>query len=533
VDPRTWDADEVRRHLLLGTSPPDREGTSGAGERAMVVGSTGPFAQLAGRQALAAGGSAVDAVIATALAQIALAAGSWVSCAGVFTLMHFAGGAMDSLSAGFATFAAEDDPASIPRQPEASGRTALVPGFMAGIEAAHRRFGRLPWADLFAPAIFVAEQGFPVGAGRAAQFALRKDVLPAGFQAVEGDAFRQPDLARTLRAVAAEGAEWMYRGPWAREFVGVVRDAGGKATLADLAAYEPVWATPLTVDVHGAQVHTVGRPHHGGAALVAALRRAEGVGDPLTDPAALRELIGIARQAMRPGSHSDFVLAVDSHGAVAATCHSINTSLWGTSGLFAGGVSIPDAASFQQVALAELGPGEHLPSPVNPAIALRDGMPVLASSSIGAGLHCATVQCLHAVLGLGVGVADAVRRPLFHGLDYLAGDSVVTPLQDRLQGKRFGSTWQQAVQRARGAGVPREAMWDAVLTDIPQVIEDGFDPDVLRRTVELGQPLTVRPVTDFALPRGFWGGISLGDGTSGHRLCGGRTPFSGGTVEGL
>ncbi|GAA3436446.1 gamma-glutamyltransferase [Kutzneria kofuensis] len=528
MDPRTWDTDEVRRYLLLGTSPPDTEGVSGVGERAMVVGSTGPFAQLAGRQALAAGGSAVDAVIATSLAQIALAAGSWVSYAGVFTMTHFLDGRTDSLSAGFATFAEEDDPASIPRQPIASGRTALVPGFMAGVQAAHRRFGRLPWADLFEPAIFVAEQGFPVGLGRANQFALRKDVLPPGFHAVEGDEFRQPDLARTLRAVAAEGAEWMYHGPWAREFVDVVRAAGGKATPADLAAYEPVWDTPVTVDFHGAQVHAVGRPNRGGVALAEALRLAEGIGDPLTDPVALRDLIGVARQSGRPGGHSDFVLAVDSYGAVAAACHSINTSLWGTTGLFAGGVSIPDAASFQQATLAKLGPGEHLPSPANPAIVLRDGVPVLASSSIGAGLHCATLQCLHAVLGLGVDIADAVRRPMFHGPDYLAGDTVVTPVQDRLQGKRFGSAWQNAVQRAREAGVSREGMWDAVLADIPQVIEDRFDSDVLRRAEELGQRLTVRPVTEPSIPRGFWGGIALGD-----RLVGARTPFSGGTVEGL
>lgn len=528
MDPRNWDADEVRRYLRLGTLPADTDGMSGEGERAMVVGSTGPFAQLAGRHVLAAGGSAVDAVIATSLAQIALAAGSWVSYAGVFSLTHFADGTTDSLSAGFATFAAEDDPSTIPRQPTPSGRTALVPGFMAGLQAAHDRFGRLPWADLFEPAIFVASEGFPVGAGRARQFALRKDVLPAGFMAVEGDEFRQPELARTLRAVAAEGAEWMYNGPWAREFVDVVRAAGGKASLSDLAAYQPIWATPLVADFHRTQVHTVGRPHRGGAQLVEALRLAEGVGDPLTDPAALRELIRISRHATRPGSHSDFVLAVDSYGAVAAACHSINTSLWGTTGLFAGGVSIPDAASFQQQALAELGPGEHLPSAINPAIALRDGRPALASSSIGAGLHCATLQCLHAVLGLGVDIADAVRRPLFHGLDYLAGDTVVTPLQDRLRGKHFGSTWQAAVARAREAGVPRSQVWDAVLTEIPQVVEDRFDPDLLRQVEELGQPLTVRAVSDAAMPRGFWGGIWLGE-----RLVGARTPFSGGVVEGL
>jgi gamma-glutamyltranspeptidase/glutathione hydrolase len=493
----------------------------------MVVGSTGPFAQLAGRRALEAGGSAADAVITTALTQIALAAGSWVSYAGVFMLVHCGAGRVDSLSAGFATFAQETDPASIPRPPQPSGRTALVPGFMAGVQAAHRRFGVLAWADLFGPAIYVAEQGFPVGTVRERQFAMRADVLPASFRAVRGEVFRQAELADTLRRIAAEGAEWMYRGPWARQFVDVVRGAGGKATLHDLAAYEPIWAEPRRAEVYGHQVHTLGDPDWGGAALIEALASAENVGDPLRDPQALHRLIQISRQATRPGSHSDFVLAVDDRGNVAAACHSINTSLWGCTGLFASGISIPDAASFQQSVLARLGPGEHVPFPANPAIVLRDGRPVLASSSIGAGLHPVTLQCLHAVLGLGIPVDEAVRQPLFHGPDYLAGDTVNTPIQERIKGQRTGTTWQQAIARARQSGVPRERMWDTVMAEIPQVIEDRFDPDILRRTEELGQRLTTRPVADRTIPRGFWGGISIGD-----TLTGGRTPASGGLVEG-
>jgi gamma-glutamyltranspeptidase/glutathione hydrolase len=534
VDPTTWDGDEVRRYLNLGIDESDSDGASGTGTMAMVVGSTGPFAQLAGRKVLEAGGSATDAVIATSLTQIALAAGSWVSYAGVFAMVHAGDGRTDSLSAGYAAFAEEDDPASIPKAPEPSGRTALVPGFMAGVAAAHDRFGVLPWADLFGPAIHVAERGFPVGAVRASQFALREDVLPASFRAARGETFRQPELAATLRSVAADGADWMYRGPWAREFVEVVRAAGGKATVADLAGYQPMWADPLTVGFHGTEVHTVGEPDTGGAHLVEALRLAEDVaGDPLTEPRALHDLIRITRHAMRPGGHSDFVLAVDERGNVAAACHSINTSLWGSTGLFAGGVSIPDSASFQQPVLARLGPGEHLPAPVNPAIALRGGRPVLASSSIGAGLHCATLQCLHAVLGLGIPLAEAVRRPMFHGPDYLAGDTVTTTLEDRVKGKRVGSVWQDAIARARAAGVPRERMWDVVMAAVPQVIEDRFDLEVVRRTEELGQSLAVRPESDRTIPRGFWGGIDLGVTTPDGILTGGRTPFSGGTVEGI
>lgn len=528
--PETWDSEEVHRYLTLGMDEPDLDGASGTATKAMVVGSTGPFAQLAGRKVLEAGGSATDAVIATALTQIALAAGSWVSYAGVFHMVHAGNGRTDSLSAGYATFAEEDDPESIPKAPQPSGRTALVPGFMAGVAAAHQRFGVLPWADLFAAAIHVAEQGFPVGKIRAGQFGLRKDVLPESFRAERGDTFKQPDLAETLRSVAGDGADWMYRGPWAREFVDVVRGAGGKATMDDLAAYQPIWADPRTIGFRGTEVHTLGEPDTGGDGLAEALRLAENVaGDPLTDPQALHDLIKITRSAMRPGSHSDFVLAVDERGNVAAACHTINTSLWGSTGLFAGGVSIPDSACLQQRALATLGPGEHLPCPVNPAIALRDGVPVLASSSIGAGLHCATLQGLHAALGLGIPVDEVVRRPMFHGPDYLAGDTVTTTLQDRIKGKSVGSVWQDAIARARAAGVPREQMWDVVMAAVPQVIDDRFDPGVVRGTEELGQALAVRPLTDRTMPRGFWGAIQLGD----DGLIGGRTPFSGGTVEGI
>ena len=56
--------------------------------------------------------------------------------------------------------------------------------------------------------------------------------------------FRQPAFARTLRGIAADGPEWMYQGPWAREFVGVVGREGGKAALEDLASYQPAWTSP-------------------------------------------------------------------------------------------------------------------------------------------------------------------------------------------------------------------------------------------------------------------------------------------------
>src|ERR1700733_1370201 len=175
MEPGGWPVAQVEDALRLGPA----SSASGTADKCMVVVSTGPFAQLAGLKGMEAGGSAADALVATALAQVALAAGAWVSCAGVFAMVHYQAstGRVDSLSAGFATFAGETDLATIPKAPQPSGRTALVPGFIAGIGAAHHRFGSLSWADLLRPAIYIAEHGFPVGRGRERQFELRKNVL--------------------------------------------------------------------------------------------------------------------------------------------------------------------------------------------------------------------------------------------------------------------------------------------------------------------------------------------------------------------
>jgi gamma-glutamyltranspeptidase/glutathione hydrolase len=506
-------------------------------------------------------------------------------------MVHYqaATGGVSSLSAGFATFAEETDPASIPAAPDPSGRTALVPGFMAGVDAAHQQFGRLAWPQLFEPAIFVAEHGFPVGIIRERQFDIRADVLARTPEARRiffdedgapllrrGAKFRQPELAATLGRLAADGVDWMYRGPWAQRFVELVRAHGGRATLDDLANYRPIWATPYVADFAGHQVHTVGPPDYGGNCLVAALHLlAEAdLADPAIDPEALYWLIQIARQTTWPnaytervtdpdyarqvwaqmrqagrfvarsvvdaGSHSDFVLAADQHGNLAAACHSINTSLWGTTGLFVDGISIPDAACFQQPLLAFLGPSAHVPCPANPAIATRDGAPALASSSIGGGLQVATLQGLHATLALGIPVTEAVGRPFFHAADSLSGDSDAAPADDnepaaseRIQQhiNNHRSRARDLAAQAQEAGVPPQDMMATVLRELPQTIDDRFDPALLQAVQDRGQPLSIRPINhlDLTRTRGFWGALSVNP--EHPRLQGGRTPLSGGCVE--
>jgi gamma-glutamyltranspeptidase / glutathione hydrolase len=552
LDPRGWDGEVVQSALRVASAVAGEAGDAvGSGERGIVVASTGAFATLAGQQALTAGGSAVDAALSTAFTQIGQCFGSWVSYAGIFSLIHYTAtsGKIDTLSAGFGTCRAETDPASIPRPPTPSGRTALVPGFVAGAFAAHDKFGRLPWASLWLPAIHLAAYGVPITAAFEKIFDARADVLSRtpeartaftahGSLPRSGDLFCQPALADTLRAIAQQGPDWMYRGPWAHRFVELVRRDGGQVQFSDLADYQPLWGESLSAEFGGHEVHTVPTPDTGGVALLVALSLIEAadLGDPTRDPDALYWLIRIiersaaeahwgsvpevateriaamweqlsrgndsaAHESGEGASHSDFVITADADGNVAAMCHSINTGLWGTTGIVVDGIAIPDPATFQQSALARLAPGAHLPMPVNPAITLRDGRPVLACSSMGAGMHAVAVQQLNSVLRLGADIYTAADQPLIHAKDIDVGPS--------LTAKVAALDPTQLIARA---------------------VDDRFDPALLDAVRGRGQAVSARAKSDPALPRGYWGAIATA--ATPPRYRGART-FGWGPVRGL
>lgn len=140
---------------------------------------------------------------------------------------------------------------------ETSGRRIGVPGTVAGMKAAADRFGTLAWAEYFAPAIRMAEQGFPMYSflyGEMADAALgrlaahpsgREEFLPQGYVPPVGTTVTRPRLAQTMRRLAAEGPDFFYSGDWARRFVDAVQGAGGSVTLDELAAYAPRWLAPV------------------------------------------------------------------------------------------------------------------------------------------------------------------------------------------------------------------------------------------------------------------------------------------------
>ena len=305
LSPTRWQED-YDRYLAAQHVERTRAGVA-TGFRGAVTVAYNALAARAGLEALEQGGNAMDALLTAGLAQVALTAGAPISYFGILSLVYYdaKSGEVHAMNAEWNTVLGETEPLSIPggidmsspdgiRGTATSGRTALVGGFMKGVGAAHERFGRLPFDQLFAPAIFVAENGFPLSAKMAGYWELRAADLarlpetratllhPDGSPYAAGDVLRQPALAATLRAVAKHGTDTMYRGPWAERLVAAVRAEGGKMTLEDLAAYEVLWQEPLRADLgHGWSVATNPPPNNGGVALIEAqhLARAAGLGD--------------------------------------------------------------------------------------------------------------------------------------------------------------------------------------------------------------------------------------------------------------
>ncbi|HEY3948166.1 gamma-glutamyltransferase [Phenylobacterium sp.] len=428
------------------------------GRTQMVSATLSPFAVHAGMEALDQGGTAADAAVTVALTQVATDLGAVVSYAGVAELVYYEAKTRRTyvLEANWGTYADERAPLTIPAEdlsevtggPSTAsagpqGRKTLVPGFMAGMAAAHARFGRLPWANLFQPAIWCAENGVTVSPLLGAYFGMtggqlarteegRRFLGQSGRSLPRaGDRFVQPQLAALLHAVADKGADEMYRGAWARQYVDIVRREGGAVTLEDLAAYRPVWETPDSVAFGDAAVMGPSRAARGPAAIYAALAsldRDKATGPYWTDPdtfaAYARALQPAATQA---GHHSDAVVVVDRWGNVAALVHTINATMWGETGIVVGGVPISGAGGLYKPMMAGLAPRAHVPSDMAPVLALRGGKPVLAVASVGSSLAQETTRMTAGLLGGGEPQAWAAAPPLLLALSAAERDAIGVP----------------------------------------------------------------------------------------------------------
>jgi gamma-glutamyltranspeptidase/glutathione hydrolase len=175
----------------------------------------------------------------------------------------------------------------VPSRSLESGLAVGVPGSPRGLFEFHRVLGRLPFAEVAAPAIALAREGFEVGPELAAELVEEQAELLASpgsralFLAGEtplaaGTRLQQPDLARTLERLAREGPDAFYLGDVAEKIVVEVQAAEGVLTLSDLAGYEPLWRAPLVGWFRGHEIITAPPPSSGGVALLQVLALLDG-----------------------------------------------------------------------------------------------------------------------------------------------------------------------------------------------------------------------------------------------------------------
>ncbi|MFZ1738436.1 gamma-glutamyltransferase, partial [Sphingorhabdus sp.] len=163
-----------------------------------------------------------------------------------------------------------------------------VPGTVAGLDMAHKKFGKLPWADVVAPSITLARNGVALTPDEAFVFDWGKERLStstaakAAYYKSDGSLYRageklkQPDLAWTLTQIAKHGADGFYKGPVAERFAADMKANGGFITKDDLAAYRAVERKPLRGSYRGLEVVTAPPASAGGATLLNMLNILEG-----------------------------------------------------------------------------------------------------------------------------------------------------------------------------------------------------------------------------------------------------------------
>ncbi|HEY8197123.1 MAG TPA: gamma-glutamyltransferase, partial [Gemmatimonadales bacterium] len=217
--------------------------------KAMVVAGN-PIASNVGRDILQQGGNAVDAAVAVGFAMAVVHPEAGNIGGGGFMVIRLRGGEVQTLDYREMAPSGASRDMYLSAGPEASvtGHLAAgVPGAVAGLTEAHRRYGRLPFAAVIEPAIRLATDGFVVDEHRSRSIggdsarlvlfpASRATFLPNDQPPATGSTFRQPELGATLEAVRDSGAAGFYRGWVASLIVAEMKRGGGLISAADLAA---------------------------------------------------------------------------------------------------------------------------------------------------------------------------------------------------------------------------------------------------------------------------------------------------------
>ena len=390
-----------------------------------------PLTAEVGARTLERGGNAVDACVAAGFA-------SWVTESpltgpggGGFMLVHTA---RDRRTRVFDFFVAV--PSGPLAEPEAvtvifegsqsqlfriGPDTCAVPGTTAGLEAAHRAHGSLPWPDLLQPAVELADGGFEVVERQAFLHRILAPMLAttpvAGLET--GDRLVWPELARTLERIARSGAAAIYSGEVARELVRAVP----AITAGDLEGYRVIRRRPLRSPYRGAEFVSNPPPSSGGVLIAYGLRRLEEPGR-FGSPAAVALLAhvmeeqslararGLTRGLGEVGG-TTHISVLDAAGNAAAL--SVSTGSGSNVVVPGTGIQMNNMLGEFDLAGTLPKPGERMMSMMSPSLVLEDGRPRLVAGSAGSSrLRGAVLQIVVNVLGHDLDVANAISAPRIH-----------------------------------------------------------------------------------------------------------------------
>lgn len=395
-----------------------------------------PAATRIGLSVLKNGGNAIDAAVAVSFALAVLEPKATGLGGGGFLTYY------DAESGGIWTLDfREAAPAAAKRPPGnvafKGALAAAVPGFVAGLDAMHDRFGSRPWRELVGPAQRLAKD----------------------------------DLAKTLLRIGEQGGHDFYDGELANKLVEAVQKAGGAFSFRDLRDYKAIWRAPVRITFHGAGIYTVAPPAAGGLVIGSILKIVSGLDSPvrpsglqspayvhflaeaerraavdrdkyLADPAAgrvpMHDLLSDERAALwrasidpnrvtptamltepgtvtQPSAHTTHVSIVDAQGNVVSLTTSIGEE--GGSGFTVPGLGVLLNGAMNDFSGASsttnsVAGGNRPASPLSPVIVLRDGKPVLAIGTPGGAMISTTIaQILLDMLVFNRTLADAIAAP--------------------------------------------------------------------------------------------------------------------------
>lgn len=435
----------------------------------------------AGAQALARGGGAVDAVCAAAFAAAVAESPLTGPGAGGFLLVRSPAGETALLdffvaAPGLGPHGRRLDPGTLDSFTVPFGgadqvfhigpASVAVPGMVAGLGEAVRRFGRLSLSEVVAPAVSLAREGVVLTRETGYLHQILADMLtatpaaaavyaPGGHLLGPGERVRFPDLAETLVHLGETGPSTMHDGPLAEALVAHMAASGGYVTAEDLRAYRVLDRTPLRFAYRDTTVLTNPPPSSGGALIAAALAVMEEGARPTSEAEHYRAVTraGVAANALRdetfladlheedcmerlwarrtargrdegpgegetrkPAGSTTHVSAIDADGGMA----SLSSSNGSGSGVVLPGTGIllnnmMGEEDLNPAGFGHLAPGTRMTSMMAPSLLLRGGEPVIAVGSAGSNrLRSAILQTVVNMVDGGLDAEEAVRRPRVH-----------------------------------------------------------------------------------------------------------------------